>query len=267
MVFFLFFLPTIAIHSETIWESSIAKALERSKQEEKPILIDLYADWCTYCKVLEKEIFPDKEVSETLRSFITVRIDGEAFPNLKKRYRVEGYPTILFIDSDTNLLGKITGLATKSMILKYAKQVLLDPSAESLVQKEIKKYPEKANLYFRLGTVQYQKKNFSQALKSFQTAIDLNKSKEDVLVQDSEFNIALIHFESNSWKEAKACWYDFIKRYPKSPNRLDAQIYLGLTLNELGDKKAAKDLLQQIKSDIEDPTDKETVEQILKEIQ
>ena len=39
------------------WLDDLAAARARAKSESKPILVDLWADWCTWCKRLERDVF------------------------------------------------------------------------------------------------------------------------------------------------------------------------------------------------------------------
>ena len=257
---------TLPIFSDTNWESSIQSAMTRSKLEKKPILIDLYADWCTYCKILEKEIFPDPEVAKLLESFVTVRLDGEEYPNLRKKYGVEGYPTILFIDSETNYLNKISGLATKPMVMRVAKLVLAEPDIEVSLKNTLEKNPESALTYFRLGTLYYQRKDFPSAKNQFLAAIRFAKNNEQKIKEDSSFNLGIIYIQETAWSQAIEIWKSFIASYPKSNNFNSANIYYGISLKEAGERKLASHILQSVRPKLTDLEDIETVDQTLEEI-
>lgn len=41
----------------------------------RPVMLDFYADWCTYCKTMEKEIFPDPRVVSALSDFVLLQAD------------------------------------------------------------------------------------------------------------------------------------------------------------------------------------------------
>ena len=69
----------------------------------KPVMLDLYADWCVACKEFEKYTFSDPQVQQALKN--TVLLQADVTHNtaqdaaLLKQLQVPGLPTILFFDS------------------------------------------------------------------------------------------------------------------------------------------------------------------------
>ncbi|MCZ8156334.1 MAG: thioredoxin family protein [Leptospira sp.] len=265
-LFVFLFLIGLPLSSETVWESSIQRGMQRAKEENKPILIDVYADWCTYCKVLEKEIFPDKEVSKLLEGFITVRLDGEEFPNLRQKYAIEGYPTILFIDGNSNYLNKITGLATKAMVLDISKKVLAEPNIEVSMQNLLKKKPNSPTAHFRLGTFYFHEKKYSIAKHHLENAILYAPTREITLKEDALFNLGIVYVQLEDWKKSTEHWKQFVTDYPKSRNANAAEMYYGISLREVGEKKLATHVLEKLRSRLTDKDDIEAVDETLEEI-
>ncbi|MCW7459763.1 thioredoxin fold domain-containing protein [Leptospira bandrabouensis] len=263
-VFFL--LCTSAVFSESPWGSSIQKGLETAKQDKKFIIVDVFADWCTYCLVLEKEIFPDPEVSRVLESFVKVRLDGEEFPNLRKKYNIEGYPTILFLDGDGNYVTKISGLATKEDILGVSKRILQEPNLESYLKTELRRNTNSPDIHFRLGLLYFQNKEFEKAEQQFSDAVQKSKN-QTILKENAHFNLNLVRSIHGPKESAVKSWKEFLDTYPTSSRKTTAKLYYGLTLKDAGESKLAKVVLMEIKPQLTTETDKSMCNEALSEIE
>lgn len=54
------------------------QAVERSKKEKRKIFIDVYTDWCGYCKIMDRNTFNDPEVARILNeNFYPVKFNAE----------------------------------------------------------------------------------------------------------------------------------------------------------------------------------------------
>jgi thiol:disulfide interchange protein DsbD len=69
----------------------------------KPVMLDLYADWCVACKEFEKYTFSDQQVQQALKSSVLLQADvtrnTAQDAALLKQLQVPGLPTILFFDT------------------------------------------------------------------------------------------------------------------------------------------------------------------------
>lgn len=106
---------------------SLEEALNLSKSENKPIFIDVYATWCGPCKSLAKSTFTDEELGELMNAnFINIKIDGETEEGelLMSAFDLNSYPTMIFINSDMDLLDKIVGFVDAQTVAGTAHEVL-----------------------------------------------------------------------------------------------------------------------------------------------
>ncbi|QLR41494.1 protein-disulfide reductase DsbD [Enterobacter sp. RHBSTW-00994] len=72
----------------------------------KPVMLDLYADWCVACKELEKYTFSDPQVQNALQKTVLLQANVTANNTQDKalltQLNVLGLPTILFFDENGN---------------------------------------------------------------------------------------------------------------------------------------------------------------------
>lgn len=104
---------------ETQWLESYAKAVESAKKQKRPILANFSgSDWCGWCIKLKQEVFDKSEFKEfAAKEMILLELD---FPRnkpqtdeikgqnkaLSQKYGIRGFPTILLIDHEGNVLGR-----------------------------------------------------------------------------------------------------------------------------------------------------------------
>lgn len=81
------------------------EALELSKQNNKPILIDFFAVWCANCYELKEKVFVNEELKNFIdNNLIFTEVDVDKYKNISDEYNVKWLPWIIVIDSDKNIL-------------------------------------------------------------------------------------------------------------------------------------------------------------------
>lgn len=116
-------------------------ALAKAKAENKLVFIDAYAEWCGPCKVMARDIFPQKEVGDFFNTrFINLKLDMEKGDNvaLAKKYEVRAYPTYLFLDSDGKLVHKGLGSMSAAQFVEVAKVAADTENNYAALSKKIK---------------------------------------------------------------------------------------------------------------------------------
>lgn len=105
--------------------ASLEQELTQAAAAGEPVMLDLYADWCVSCKVMERRIFMQADVQEKLSDHRWLQLDITAFDAshqaLLDDYGVFGPPTILFYDSagDWSQRRSIVGEVSKSAFLQH----------------------------------------------------------------------------------------------------------------------------------------------------
>lgn len=108
------------------WTDDFDKAVEKAKAEKKNVLLDFTgSDWCGFCIKLDKEVFDTPKFKEwAKKNVVLMQVD---FPHkklpeklvkqnadLKSKFPTGGYPTIVIINPEGNVLVKKVGYAPGS---------------------------------------------------------------------------------------------------------------------------------------------------------
>lgn len=91
---------------------TFAEAVAMAKESGKKVFLDCYTSWCGPCKMMTKNIFPQKAAGDYFNSeFVNIKIDmekGEG-PELAKRLKVRAYPTFVMFNGDGKEIGRLVG--------------------------------------------------------------------------------------------------------------------------------------------------------------
>jgi thioredoxin-related protein len=108
------------------------QAVEKSKTEKRKIFIDVYTDWCGWCKVMDKKTFSDPQVAKLLNEkFYAVKFNAEQrediiFNGNTFKFIDDGgrgthqlaaallnnqlsYPTVVFLDEQFRMIQPLPG--------------------------------------------------------------------------------------------------------------------------------------------------------------
>ena len=84
--------------------AELDQAVARAAREDRPVMVDFYADWCTSCKEMQATTFLDPAVRKALSGAVLLRADVTANDAndraLLKRFDIYGPPTIAFYGRD-----------------------------------------------------------------------------------------------------------------------------------------------------------------------
>ncbi len=109
---------SLAIADKPFVTMPFDKALEQAAKDKKLVFIDFYTTWCGPCKILEATTFSDAQVIEWLgKNTIALKVDAERELKLAEKYRIDSYPTLVFVNCDGKEAGRIVGsIGTKEFL-------------------------------------------------------------------------------------------------------------------------------------------------------
>jgi len=124
---------------------SFDKAVELNKKDPKPFLVDIYTDWCGWCKKMDRDTYANPVIAKYInKNYHAVKMDGEGkepitYKEYTFKYKSQGrsgyhelsallmngklsYPTTVIMSKEEKLLDRIPGYldARKmEMVLAY----------------------------------------------------------------------------------------------------------------------------------------------------
>ncbi|UII29448.1 DUF255 domain-containing protein [Fulvivirga maritima] len=137
--------PEIKAEEGAVKWYSFEEAVAKSKEEKKKVFVDVYTDWCGWCKVMDKNTFNQPDIAKYLNeNFYPVKLNAEQrdsivfkgtvfkfVPSGRKGYHELAaallqnklsYPTVVFLDEDFNMIQPVPGYQKPEMfdqIIKF----------------------------------------------------------------------------------------------------------------------------------------------------
>jgi thioredoxin-related protein len=120
---------------------TLEEAIELNKVEKRKIVIDLYTDWCGWCKVMEQNTFNDPKVINYInKRFYPVKFNAERKESVRFNDKMYNYinsgrrgynalalelsggrlsfPSVIFLDEDQNIIQAIQGYIEPEKFIK-----------------------------------------------------------------------------------------------------------------------------------------------------
>jgi thioredoxin-related protein len=95
------------------WQSDLQSARRQALAENKPILIVFGAEWCGYCKKLERQTLNTPEMAEYInQNFVPVHLDLDKEKKVGDILDVRALPCSIILTPNADLLGRINGYHT-----------------------------------------------------------------------------------------------------------------------------------------------------------
>lgn len=101
-------------------DKSWEQALTQAREENKLIFLDANTSWCGPCRMMEKDVFTEKELGQYFnRSFVNLKIDMESAEGLPLavKYDIRAYPSLLFVNANGEVVHRVTGYHDAGQLL------------------------------------------------------------------------------------------------------------------------------------------------------
>ncbi len=119
--------PPAIIASDGIQWQSYEEGISRGKAENKKVFLSFYADWCQYCKIMEKETFQNSAVIAYInRNFIPIKVNSDKEQQTAALYNVRGLPSTWFLSEKGERIGNRPGLISANEMLPVLKYIQSD---------------------------------------------------------------------------------------------------------------------------------------------
>jgi thioredoxin-related protein len=197
------FLSAASSAEAVYWRYNYNIAMKDAASEKKPVMLYFQTSWCGWCKRMSGDTFMDRDVSELSGSFVCIKVDGDRNPDIARKFRVSGYPTVVFVSHDGVVLGKFPGYRTPEAF-HYIMSKALQMTKSSLLNigKKVVKQEPGARGPGLIDKIKESVKKMKNKPKKITCVIAGKTLELNGIVYDSEAPIAIINGETLSVGDA-----------------------------------------------------------------
>lgn len=232
------------------WEKDLDAAIKKARSKNIPIMIDIYTDWCTWCKELDKNTYANKEVIEAAKKMVSVKLNPETSEEgeeIAKKYGVQGYPTILFINADGFILENVGGYVEGEKFVPYMKNAIERLGKINVILSSKEPSLEKLDLYMESS-------NEEVAIKIFNDLLN-KKSIPAESMPKYLLGFGLMKAQKSDYEEADSYFDRIINEYPKSEEVYMAHYYKAVDMVLAGESDKPKKYLEELLNNSNIPND------------
>ncbi|MEQ9408191.1 MAG: thioredoxin family protein [Fuerstiella sp.] len=123
-------MTVVVIHEPTRaaqvnWSTDVEAALQQANQSGSLVFMKFTADWCGYCKKMERETFSKPAVAELVnQNFVPVLVNADQHKPLVEHLQIRGLPAMLVVSPEMVILEKISGYQTEAKLLPVLQKIV-----------------------------------------------------------------------------------------------------------------------------------------------
>jgi len=94
------------------WHRDLRRAFEAAESDGKLVIVDVYTDWCGWCKKMDQNIYSNAMIAGLSKQQVFVKVNAEDRGQGQKfaeQMRVKGYPTTIILDGKGRVLNVAEG--------------------------------------------------------------------------------------------------------------------------------------------------------------
>ena len=133
LLLLIFGLAVTMAEAQVRWvEGSTDAVREMALKADKLVFIDLYADWCGPCRMMEERVFKREDVGDYFdRHFVAAKynVDRPTGRALMQRYGRGSIPFYLIFNTEGELLGSILGAYPAEEFMQHLERIVKSKEA------------------------------------------------------------------------------------------------------------------------------------------
>jgi thioredoxin-like negative regulator of GroEL len=234
------------------WERQFDEALKKAKATHKPVIVNFWAEWCGWCRRLDKTTYADPVVARVAEDFVAVRVNTEGSKKdiaIALRYDVSSLPTVVFLTPAGRQLSRVNGFQGPGEFPHTLERVLLESHKVMAWEAALEENPKDAAALASLGIHLFDQEFYDESAELLERARWADAEQPAANRRKTRLLLAMIQNTHHHYAEAEALLKEALGFRPPGEDGAKLLFVLGRTYVAWGRAADARLTLQQIISD------------------
>jgi thioredoxin-related protein len=224
----LFFISSVTYSQIDFKKGTVADILAMAKAEKKLVMVDVMTDWCKWCIELDNKVYSKKDISDFANANqINYKIDAEKGEGVDfaKKYKIQGFPSILFLDGDGNEVDRVYGYVPAKDFMEMMQDYNKGINTFAYLKTEVEKNPSNIDATLKLADKYSMYSESDKAKELLNKIVEMDGSNAGGKTDDAKFRLISFTEKEEKAKQLEA----FITANPTSDQLKDAYVSLSET--------------------------------------
>ena len=188
------------------WERNFDEALRKARKAGKPVIVDFWADWCSWCHRLDKNTYADPWVARKAQEFVAVKVNTEGSRKeleVTRRYHVTSLPTILFLSPEGRQIFRLNGYQGPGQFPRTLEAALQGGRTLMAWEDALARNPDDPRALLALGSHLFDEEFFEEAREVLQRAVARDVESEPDDRRRARMLLAIIEHVARNFAEAE----------------------------------------------------------------
>ena len=233
--------------SELPWTRSLAEARGKAAAGGLLIIVDLFTDWCGWCREMDRNTWANPAVVAKSRSYVFLKLNAETDPDgmeLQRKFGVQSYPMVLLLDSSGAEFERLEGYLPAERFLERLKLALEDPDSLGNLRGRAHGEPANLEVRLRLGKRLFSRLALEEARAEFERIVAADPENRSRVADSALLHVALCQASVRETDDALRTLDRLRQSYPDSSVVPNAILLSGEILLRVGRRDAARSRLE-----------------------